>query len=134
MSETQEKYETDTDAQPTPGPWKIRHGVVFSPEHYPGDINQIASILASTPNHHDEANANAQLIAAAGTAAQEAREMGYDPVAAVEALPKLLESTEQLLQAISAEASTCAKVSPPVREKICSSARDALTSAEGGDQ
>jgi hypothetical protein len=114
------KPETDdTDAQPTPGPWKIRHGVVFSPEHYPGDINQIASILASTPNHHDEANANARLIAAAGTAAQEAKEMGYDPQEAVRALPELLKACQKNAERM------------PLAQQ---DAQNALASAEGREE
>lgn len=43
-----------------------------------------------------EMQANADLIAAAGTAASEVAEMGYDPVKAVKALPQVLRRLEQI--------------------------------------
>jgi hypothetical protein len=45
----------------------------------------------------DEQRANARLAAAAFDVAEKAKEMGYDPVAAVQALPHLLSSMERML-------------------------------------
>jgi len=138
MSEPQNEYENEheTDAGPTPGPWQIRHGVVFSPEHRAG-MCEIATILASTPSQQDEANANACLIAAAGTAAQEAKEMGYDPQRAVEALPKILNQIESLLQGeFEHEGVIFPRITDLLRELGGEPLeKDALASAEGnGDE
>jgi hypothetical protein len=84
MSETQNEYKTD--AEPTPGPWKIEDG------HWDVEVTKgeyvIATAHVAVPN--GALKENARLIAAAGTAAQEAKEMGYDPQKAVEAVPDLL--------------------------------------------
>lgn len=71
----------------------------------------------------------AQLFAAAGTAAHEAAEMGYDnPQAVVEALPELLAACKDVLDSMKA---------PDMRRGTLTSAgmrdrlRDALASAEG---
>jgi hypothetical protein len=52
--------------------------------------------IATIESYPDPQTANdrARLIAAAGTAAQEVKEMGYDPQKAVEVLPELLEALE----------------------------------------
>jgi pyruvate/2-oxoglutarate dehydrogenase complex dihydrolipoamide acyltransferase (E2) component len=105
MSETQNEYETEpeTDAEPTPGPWRLPgpedavvlrdFGVVLADlsdskeAAIVAEANQAFNGETELEGHYE---ANARLIAAASTAAQEAREMGYDPVAAVGALPGLL--------------------------------------------
>jgi len=93
MSEPQ----TKTDAEPTGGPWEFDlelgagDSFVWGPD---GDAVAIMGARASA----EEKKANARLIAAAGTAAQEAREMGYDPVAAVEMLPELLDNLGALAE------------------------------------
>jgi hypothetical protein len=93
MSEPQ----TKTDAEPTGGPWECDlelgagDSFVWGPD---GDAVAIMGARASA----EEKKANARLIAAAGTAAQEAREMGYDPVAAVEMLPELLDNLGALAE------------------------------------
>jgi len=91
MSEPQ----TETDSEPTPS-------LVEAWDHRPMP-NQ------TNPNYRELVYAesketiaildcvtveDADLIAAAGYAAQEAREIGYDPQKAVEALPKLIEATD----------------------------------------
>ena len=61
---------------PTPGPWyAVNEGRVF-------DIRPTKIAVKGA--------ANAHLIAAAGTAAHEVAQMGYDPVEAVRALPGLI--------------------------------------------
>ena len=88
---------------PTPYPWYATA--------YPDDPNADGSwdILYSAPEHggmiawvpdeSDRAAADARLIAAAGTAAHEVAQMGYDPVEAVRALPKLLRMAQSIRDA-----------------------------------
>jgi len=57
-----------------------------------GDL--VASVCESLP-HHETHMDRARLIAAAGTAAQKASAMGYDPQKAVEQLPDLLKAAEE---------------------------------------
>ena len=97
MSEPQ----TETDVEPTPGPWELDEiapsGLMKPIFVESGDATICAMAAFLEPNSHvdpKEALANARLIAAAGTAAQEAKEMGYDPQKAVEALPELLRMIE----------------------------------------
>ena len=103
MSEPQTEY--DTDAEPTPGPWITGHGgnpngkptstIKTHPDggHHSGNHTyHVADANMARPEA--EKLANARLIAAAGTAAQEAKEMGYEPQKAVEALPELLRMME----------------------------------------
>jgi len=114
MSETQIEYETEqeTGAEPTPGPWKLQKDpesleieVIRDSEgyHAPWHIAKVygeaPSVIDGTGPLEDCATEdNARLIAAAGTAAQEAREMGYKPVATMKALPQILSQIESLLQ------------------------------------
>jgi hypothetical protein len=92
MSETQNEYETEqeTDAGITSGPWEV--------QDQPWEMDIVSGDYAVATVHgfakDGTIEGNAALIAAAGTAAQEAKEMGYDPQKAVEALPKLLEALE----------------------------------------
>jgi len=132
MSEPQEQYDTDTtDAQPTPGPWRLgSDGVMQSDdditiqteEGWPDcTIASVNTAVGDSEYLRDEIDghwrANARLIAAAGTSAHEAKEMGYDPQAAVETLPKLLRACED------------AADGKPVYSKA---AQDALAAARGG--
>jgi len=104
MSEPQEEYDTDdagepSSPEPTPGPWDFsaqrgEPGNCYNAQVWGPDGDNIATIESTAPQFN--ATANARLIAAAGTAAQEAREMGYDPVAAVEALPDWIDELEHL--------------------------------------
>jgi len=101
MSETQTEYETD--AEPTPGP--VTKGVASNPERRIAKVLKGTDMVGEHNTHCDihskrhpiqgqEPVANADLIVAAFNAAQEAKEMGYDPVAAVEVLPELLKALE----------------------------------------
>jgi hypothetical protein len=127
MSETQNQYETEqeTDAEPTPS-------LVESWDHRPMPKQ-------ANPNYRELVYAeskgtiaildcvtveDADLIAAAGTAAQEAREMGYDPQKAVEALPDLL----AVLQDIDG------MIEQLKYGTIRMMVNDALASAEGSDE
>lgn len=93
MSEPQAEY--DSDAEPTPGPWTVKQGTIVS-ESGRGKIKHIASLLASHPAALDESDANARLIAAAGTAAHNLPDE-YDPVDVVEALPTGLERVRRAI-------------------------------------
>ena len=98
MSEQQVDTDTD-DTEPTPGPaWaegthiiassndgRPNGEVILGPRSYGNDISG------------DEQRANAELCAAAFTAASELPEE-YDPVGAVKALPALLEVAKEALQ------------------------------------
>ena len=131
------QQDPDTDAEPTPGPWTTGHGgnpngkptstIKTHPDgghHLGNHTYHVADANMARPEA--EKLANARLIAAAGTAAQEAKEMGYDPVAAVEALPELLEA----LESIAVEG----KKSFPDAESMIRWTLDALDRAEGSDQ
>lgn len=87
------------DSKPTPGPWaEVWFG--SGPErgrwvrqHTLSNVPMIARVSGADrmlDADSEEADANAHLIAAAGTAASEVADMGYDPVEAVKALPQAL--------------------------------------------
>jgi hypothetical protein len=94
MSEAQERYEYDPDydEEPTEDAWTIRQDV-FSRRYFVETADEIGTRVIADCSDEDRA----RLIAAAGTAAQEAKEMGYDPQKAVEALPDLLVHLEGLI-------------------------------------
>jgi len=92
----------------TPGPWEINHDL--------SDIHSIAILSALRDDErlfvaqvlkcNDAINsvrdepicqANAQLIAAAGTAATAAEALGFNGQASIEALPELLEICRRIL-------------------------------------
>jgi hypothetical protein len=136
MSEPQ----TETDVEPTPGPWELDEiapsGLMKPIFVESGDATICAMAAFLEPNSHvdpKEALANARLIAAAGTAAQEAKEMGYAPVAAVEALPELLKALEDAKHFIRKQYDQVRAV-PPTDSLAYVRVKDALASAEGSDQ
>lgn len=121
MSEAQERYEYDPDydEEPTEDAWTIRQDV-FSRRYFVETVDEIGTRVIADCSDEDRA----RLIAAAGNAAQEAREMGYDPVAVQKALPKILEVLEDTAEMMDyphapGHAARRAKV------------HDALASAEG---
>jgi aldehyde:ferredoxin oxidoreductase len=70
---------------PTPGEWCVTsHCTVLVPY-------RLTVQMTLNGEWAGEKEANARLIAAAGTAAHECAEMGYDPIEAVGALPRVLE-------------------------------------------
>jgi len=101
MSEQQADYDTN-NTQPTPGPWRLpeagdflvfqNRGLIiaeldeFDEPVVVGEVNEVFNKDTDLPGHYE---ANARLIAAAGTAASKLSEE-YDPVAVVEALPSLI--------------------------------------------
>jgi hypothetical protein len=101
------------DVEHTPAPWTLTRTHSGAGDLVVEGAEGFVATPWLMPDSEDEMLANACLIAAA---------------------PELLEAAKQLLQAISAEAGTCAEVSPPVREQICSDARDAIAKAEGRDE
>jgi len=132
MSEPQADYDTDTtDTQPTPGPWtfdpqKGPPGQCFVAQVWDPDGSPLASI--ETRPNPEEATANARLIAAAGTSAQEVQEMGYDPVAAVEAVPHLISALHRLLETMKADDMEPGTLTPLGMREV---AQDALAAARG---
>jgi hypothetical protein len=58
---------------------------------------KLCDIIADQPLSVGEAEMNACVIAAAGSAAHEARKMGYDPQAVIEKLPEILRWAETAL-------------------------------------
>jgi hypothetical protein len=136
MSEPQ----TETDVEPTPGPWELDEiapsGLMKPIFVESGDATICAMAAFLEPNSHvdpKEALANARLIAAAGTAAQEAKEMGYAPVAAVEALPELLKALEDAKHFIRKQYDQVRAV-PPTDSLAYVRVKDALASAEGSGE
>lgn len=122
MSEPQKEYETEqeTDAQPTTGPAYAdgTYVVACPPDGRPnGEVIMRPSGFGNDLPA-DEQRANATLTAAAFDAAQEAKEMGYDPVAALKALPELLKACKDTVEA---------------QPLYPSTAQDALESAEGSE-
>jgi len=117
MNETQQ--EPDTDAEPT------YHTLMQRQISEGGDVQLVedtvegAEVAVVCPEYAD-------LLGTVGGAAEEIKEMGYDPVAAVEALPELLEA----LESIAVEG----KKSFPDAESMIRWTLDALDRAEGSDQ
>jgi len=124
-----EQAEHETDAGPTPGPWQLGHQrrEVFGKGGYTLVHSRPTAMLSDLSERQaKEIKANARLIAAAGTAAHEAREMGYDPVKAVEALPELLAKIDNALETLTVPASAEARIND-----VGKILEDALTKAEG---
>jgi len=111
MSDQQENPDTGSvsssesyaQAQPTPGPWQIATSCsyrrIVNDRMSPVCVPTVQSADGHPDLYFPNGGVNgpdARLIAAAGTAAQEAKEMGYDPVAAVEALPDLLMALQDI--------------------------------------
>jgi hypothetical protein len=80
---------------PTPGPWRVytERGKARGGRRkvLAGNYLAICHTYPCWNNGRPQSLANADLIAAAGTAAHECAEMGCDPVEAVGALPRVLE-------------------------------------------
>lgn len=86
---------TQNKTQFTPGPWQaygnlIQHGKFM-----------VAKVCVQSEPELEKVNA--RLIAAAGTAATKAQEMGYDGIAAVEALPELLDLARMAASTLTVE-------------------------------
>ena len=90
MSEPELEYDTDTEPQRSSAPWDAEAPDESGRAHVWASDGDLVCSVTDAPIFGETALGRARLIAAAGTAAQEAKEMGYDPAAAVEALPELL--------------------------------------------
>jgi len=133
MTEPQTEY--DTDAEPTPGPWETD---VTPNGDFSADIIADREVVGTVNNpaggiSRGNWKANARLIAAAGTAAQEAKEMGYDPVAVVEAVPQMLAYMEDFQKALSSLDRNFPGTFESELNELCSFL-NALARAEGSDQ
>jgi hypothetical protein len=85
----------DDTAEPTPGPGHTDGvDVVALPKHIQSPARILGPVSFGNDLPLSEQLANAQLTAVAFTAAHEAKEMGYDPIAALEVLPDLLETMQ----------------------------------------
>ncbi|MCS3667369.1 hypothetical protein GGP77_001598 [Salinibacter ruber] len=142
MSEPQIEFETEreTDAEPTPRAWehdlKPMDGVdgrgIFGQDE---DGNMFVIANVNVPEQgllEGDWRANARLIAAAGTAAQEAREMGYDPQRAVEGTPEQLTALERCRRYFREQYREGELGA--LRSSILSEVEDALASAEGSEE
>lgn len=99
--------DTDTDAGPTEGPWKngdqpgqiCRIRTTQRQNEHGVDI-QVAKVSRRLPD--PEVKANARLIAAAGSAAHEAKEweMGVDPIGMIEEAPDMLLALDRITYAL----------------------------------
>jgi hypothetical protein len=134
MSETQTEYDTEqeTDAEPDfshiHAPWHLESsdGLDDVSEGYLAVINENDGLVGYAWED------DAPIIAAAGTAAQEAREMGYDPVAVQKALPKILSAAEELLERV--EDDCRVRNINPYDEPSFTALEYALKSAEGSGE
>lgn len=89
----------------TRGPWRIAVPYLGFSAIHGADGALVFGLAAGSEKERqpeDVCDANARLIAAAGTAATAAEDMGYDGIAAVEALPELLEALKDLTLAYKA--------------------------------
>lgn len=101
--------------RPTRGPVKIdisteiclglpmtRYRLYWTSDYGPSEI-PLSDVNGKTP----QAEANADLICAAFNAATEAADLGYDPIEAVRALPKVLTALWDLLEALDYAKTNC---------------------------
>jgi len=141
MSETQKEYETghETDAEPTPGPWFVESFTVFT-KYTENSGPRVCSVTGYARRDQSTQEANARLIAAAGTAAQEVKEMGYDPVAVQKALSEILKAAGALVESAEGEIGEAAFASSPPKllespsRETIDALKSALASAEGSEK
>jgi hypothetical protein len=135
MTGSQNEYETD--AEPTPGPWQIATSCsyrrIVNDRMSPVCVPTVQSADGHPDLYFPNGGANgpdARLIAAAGTAAQEAKEMGYDPQEAVEELSDILRVLESISSIQKGHRHAGHTAAQTAQSKL-----DALASAEGsGDE
>jgi hypothetical protein len=133
MSEQQADYDTDTDdTQPTPGPWKVgrdgRTVVTTARYEQPNGLPATIAAVDYFPFPEEEANVNAKLIAAAGTATSELPD-GWDAIDILEALPKLLRAANMAVNSTLFRDED-GRAHPPDRNHMLD-LRDALAACRG---
>jgi hypothetical protein len=133
MSEPEKEYETGSE--PTAfasAPWEPEGPDQNGHAHVWGSDGDLVATVCDNPVYGETAYDRARLIAAAGTAAQEAQKMGYDPVAAVEALPELLHVAESFRDSLKALDRNFRGTFEGEKEAV-EDFLDALASAEGSE-
>ena len=133
MSEPQTEYETDTDPERSSAPWEAEPPDETGLAHVWASDGDLVCSVTDAPVFGESAWERARLIAAAGTAAQEAKEMGYDPVAVVEAVPQMLAYMEDFQKALSSLDRNFPGTFESELNELCSFL-NALARAEGSDQ
>ena len=130
MNETQQ--EPDTDAEPT------YHTLMQRQISEGGDVQLVedtvegAEVAVVCPEYAD-------LLGTVGGAAEEIKEMGYDPVSAVQALPELLRAAKCLVGDSTASGQACWGDTPPTaylsaKPGLVEKVSSALARAEGSKQ
>ena len=136
MSEPDVEYNTGSESTAfASAPWEPEGPDQNGHAHVWGLDGDLVATVCDNPVYGETAEDRARLIAAAGTAAQEAREMGYDPVAAVEAFPQILTQIESLLQGEFGHEGVIYPLLTDLLRELGGSPldKDAPTSAEGSD-
>lgn len=118
MSETQEEYETKQDAFPQP-----------LVQRYVSENGTDIQLIEDRPGGKEVAvvcSEYADLLGTAASAGRKAKEMGYDPQKAVEALPELISALDKLKTQAS-----MLDVPATVKRYVNRVTENALASAEG---
>jgi len=144
MTESQTEY--DTDAEPTKGRW-----IMATSNSYRRIVTEdmepvLVPVTQKSDGHPDLHFPNggydgpdAHLMLAAGTAADEIAEMGYDPQKALEALPELLRAAKYLVGDSTVSGQACWGDTPPTaylsaKPSLVEKVSSALAWAEGSKQ
>lgn len=126
---------TDKDTMPTPGKWTYQMFDAEGPDdpecfaHIWADGDGGSAIATLQGWDGRDVEPDAALIAAVGTAAHEVKQMGFDPVEAVKALPSLIAALKEIAETsddLCAEGFDLHDVAA-----LGSEARNALTRAAG---
>jgi len=114
-----------SNSNPTPGPWQadVSHNSQLIFAQTDSEDEHVVTRVNSNALLEGDWRANARLIAAAGTAAQEVMEMGYDAVAVMENLPLYLNTLEEV-----------ARANDLTKDQHRTLARGARASAEGSGE
>ena len=136
MSEPQTEYETDTDPGRSSAPWEAEPPDETGLAHVWASDGDLVCSVTDAPVFGESAWERARLIAAAGTAADEIAEMGYDPQKAVEALPELLRAAKYLVGDSTVSGQACWGDTPPTaylsaKPSLVEKVSSALAWAEG---
>jgi len=111
---------SETHDEPTPGIWYTHtdadNALCVSSNRATDGVDKFVACIKRADNEvYEDAEANARLIAAAGTAAHELPDK-YDAVAAMEELPELIRGLEELVSCLK-EAHENAHPEGPMRDR-----------------